>query len=183
MLDNLAGMLWDLNYTVKNVVYEVIFRLLKRAELSDLTLLGFDPASTTPPTKENVEFASNLRKVLLRILRDVLERVGSGRAARGVDQREGHVAAAERLLLAYYLHLHVPHPFLRRGGLLASLGYAYTFRRLSCYTAAPSDLITARCGRQHVLAVQLLPRLHGEADRRVRGAERLGGPHIARDDR
>ena len=75
MLDTLAGMLWDLTYTVKNVVYEVIFRLLKRAELSDLTLLGFDPASTEPPKRENIEFASNLRKVLLHILRDVLERV------------------------------------------------------------------------------------------------------------
>ena len=125
MLDNLAGMLWDLNYTVKNVVYEVIFRLLKRAELSDLTLLGFDPASTAPPTQENVEFASNLRKVLLRILRDVLERVGSLGASRGADQREGHVAAPERLLFAHHLHLHVPHPLLRRRGLLAALGHAH----------------------------------------------------------
>ena len=33
-------MLWDLSYTVKNVVFEVIFRLLKRSELSDLSLLG-----------------------------------------------------------------------------------------------------------------------------------------------
>lgn len=33
-------MLWDLSYTVKNVVFEVIFRLLKRSELSDLYLLG-----------------------------------------------------------------------------------------------------------------------------------------------
>ena len=40
ILDALATMLWDLSYTVKNVVFEVIFRLLKRSELSDLSLLG-----------------------------------------------------------------------------------------------------------------------------------------------
>ena len=183
MLDNLAGMLWDLNYTVKNVVYEVIFRLLKRAELSDLTLLGFDPASTTPPTKENVEFASNLRKVLLRILRDVLERVGSLGASRGADQREGHVAAPERLLFAHHLHLHVPHPLLRRRGLLAALGHAHAARRLACHAAAAPNPAGARRGGQHVLAVQLLHRLHGENDRRVRGSEQRGGPRVARDDR
>ena len=55
MLDNLAGMLWDLNYTVKNVVYEVIFRLLKRAELSDLTLLG---DSTEEIRKQETVFRS-----------------------------------------------------------------------------------------------------------------------------
>lgn len=183
MLDNLAGMLWDLNYTVKNVVYEVIFRLLKRAELSDLTLLGFDPASTAPPTKENVEFASNLRKVLLRILRDVLERVGSLGASRGADQREGHVAAPERLLFAHHLHLHVPHPLLRRRGLLAALGHAHAARRLACHAAAAPNPAGARRGGQHVLAVQLLHRLHGENDRRVRGSEQRGGPRVARDDR
>ena len=40
ILDSLVIMLWDLSYTVKNVVFEVIFRLLKRSELSDLSLLG-----------------------------------------------------------------------------------------------------------------------------------------------
>lgn len=68
-------MLWDLSYTVKNVVFEVIFRLLKRSELSDLSLLGFDPAKQTEPRKEDIELASNLRRVLLHILHDVLLRV------------------------------------------------------------------------------------------------------------
>ena len=40
ILDSLSSSLWDMNYTVKNVVFELIFRLLKRSELSDLTLLG-----------------------------------------------------------------------------------------------------------------------------------------------
>lgn len=46
MLDTLATLLWSLSYIVKNVVFEVIFRLLKRSELSDLTLLG---AGRAPP--------------------------------------------------------------------------------------------------------------------------------------
>lgn len=75
ILDALATMLWDLSYTVKNVVFEVIFRLLKRSELSDLSLLGFDPAKQTEPRKEDIELASNLRRILLRILHDVLLRV------------------------------------------------------------------------------------------------------------
>ena len=88
ILDSLSSSLWDMNYTVKNVVFELIFRLLKRSELSDLTLLGwnmneiweigFDPAKTDePPKKEDVEFAANLRRVLLHILSDVLLRVCS----------------------------------------------------------------------------------------------------------
>ena len=40
MLENIASSLWDMNYTVKNVCFELIFRLLKRGELSDLSLLG-----------------------------------------------------------------------------------------------------------------------------------------------
>ena len=40
ILETAASSLWDMNYTVKNVVFELIFRLLKRSELSDLTLLG-----------------------------------------------------------------------------------------------------------------------------------------------
>lgn len=40
ILETVSSSLWDMNYTVKNVVFELIFRLLKRSELSDLTLLG-----------------------------------------------------------------------------------------------------------------------------------------------
>ena len=85
ILDALSAMLWDLSYTVKNVVFEVIFRLLKRSELSDLYLLGrvedgawgvgFDPAKQTEPRREDIELASNLRRILLHILHDVLQRV------------------------------------------------------------------------------------------------------------
>ena len=149
ILDTLTKMIWDLSYTVKNVVYEVIFRLLKRSELSDLyllgrfsfthslihsfthslihsfthslihsfthslihsfthslihsftpsllhsfthslfhsftpslflihSLIGFDPAKKTAPRQEDIELASNLRRVLLRALHDVLQRVRS----------------------------------------------------------------------------------------------------------
>ena len=40
ILETLSLSMWDMTYTVKNVVFEVIFRLLKRSELSDLSLLG-----------------------------------------------------------------------------------------------------------------------------------------------
>lgn len=46
ILETAASSLWDMNYTVKNVVFELIFRLLKRSELSDLTLLGWFPPRT-----------------------------------------------------------------------------------------------------------------------------------------
>ena len=40
ILETLSLSMWDMTYTVKNVVFGVIFRLLKRSELSDLSLLG-----------------------------------------------------------------------------------------------------------------------------------------------
>ena len=40
ILESISSSLWDMNYTVKNVCFELIFRLLKRGELSDLSLLG-----------------------------------------------------------------------------------------------------------------------------------------------
>ena len=43
ILETAASSLWDMNYTVKNVVFELIFRLLKRSELSDLSSASVIP--------------------------------------------------------------------------------------------------------------------------------------------
>ena len=40
ILETLSLSMWDMTYTVKNGVFEVSFRLLKRIEVSVLSLLG-----------------------------------------------------------------------------------------------------------------------------------------------
>ncbi|CAH0482447.1 unnamed protein product [Peronospora belbahrii] len=73
------------HYTLRNVFYELLFYLVKRAELSDLPLLGFDsPVATTVSrtkqaahkvSKKNLEFDLKLRAMLVETKFCVLQTV------------------------------------------------------------------------------------------------------------
>jgi hypothetical protein len=72
------------HYTLRNVFYELLFYLVKRAELSDLPLLGFDSTVLTSTlgfkhthkvTKRDVEFGLKLRAMLVETKYCVLQTV------------------------------------------------------------------------------------------------------------
>ena len=64
------------DYTLRNIFYELLFYLVKRAELSDLPLLGFDSLSQdTAPSDKDVTFALKLRSMLLETKCCVLQAV------------------------------------------------------------------------------------------------------------
>ncbi|KAI9908095.1 hypothetical protein PsorP6_003151 [Peronosclerospora sorghi] len=72
------------HYTLRNVFYELLFYLLKRAELSDLPLLGFDSTVTTSASgnkhalnvpKKDLAFGLKLRAMLVETKFCVLQTV------------------------------------------------------------------------------------------------------------
>lgn len=72
------------HYTLRNVFYELLFYLVKRAELSDLPLLGFDTTVVTNAlgfkhshkvTKKDIEFGLKLRAMLVETKFCVLQTV------------------------------------------------------------------------------------------------------------
>lgn len=72
------------HYTLRNVFYELLFYLVKRAELSDLPLLGFDSTVVTNAlgfkhtqkiSKKDVEFGLKLRAMLVETKYCVLQTV------------------------------------------------------------------------------------------------------------
>ncbi|KAL7691653.1 putative PH-like domain superfamily, phosphatidylinositol-4, 5-bisphosphate phosphodiesterase gamma [Plasmopara halstedii] len=72
------------HYTLRNVFYELLFYLVKRAELSDLPLLGFDSAVATTMfgvkhthkiSKKDLEFGLKLRAMLVESKFCVLQTV------------------------------------------------------------------------------------------------------------
>ncbi|TDH71359.1 hypothetical protein CCR75_002001 [Bremia lactucae] len=72
------------HYTLRNVIYELLFYLVKRAELSDLPLLGFDSAvaitmfgakHTHKISRKDLEFGLKLRAMLVETKYCVLQTV------------------------------------------------------------------------------------------------------------
>lgn len=72
------------HYTLRNVFYELLFYLVKRAELSDLPLLGFDSTASTTilgikqphkVLKKDLEFGLKLRAMLVETKYCVLQTV------------------------------------------------------------------------------------------------------------